>query len=155
MMRLEVPGARIRFMKVRINSDAQVLCQNHETLFNVFHGRLCDDLYRLGEGKGHQSLEFCCDMLNGRRGDLTMRVLCMTGWWAKTEKSGSAITLNFIQGTSLSMTESFSSCAMILKCNMISTEFTPKLPTGSSRESNGGPSDRWDPLLTGLGQAAV
>ena len=76
MMRLEVPGTRISLMKVRMmSSDAQVLCQNHETLFNVLHGRLCDDLYRLGEGKGHQSLEFGCDMLNRRRGNLSKSAL--------------------------------------------------------------------------------
>ena len=71
MMRLEVPGARIRLMKMRISPDTQVLCQNHETLFNVLHGRLCDDVYRLCEGEGHQSLEFGCDMLNSCRGDLS------------------------------------------------------------------------------------
>jgi hypothetical protein len=70
MLRLEVFGDRIRLMKVRESPSAQVLCHDHETLLNVLHGRQRHDLYRLGEGEGHQSLEFGCDMLNGGRGDL-------------------------------------------------------------------------------------
>ena len=70
MWRLEVLGDRICLMKIRKGPSSQVLCKNHETLLNVLHGRLRDDLYRLGERERHQSLEFSCDMLNGGVGDL-------------------------------------------------------------------------------------